>query len=464
MQIISLTAENVKKLRAVHIVPQGHLVQITGANGSGKSSVLDSIFYALCGGRALPEQPIRTGQQQARIKLDLGEIVVTRRFTPTGSQLTVEAADGTKCASPQKLLDEMVDSVSFDPLAFTRMDTRAQYDALRKLVQIDTDIDALDAANAKDFEARTEIGRTIKTLKAQIDPTLVPFGLPEHKIDVDAITKRMAEAAAHNARIQTQRQERTATERRIADDRKRADDLERETGEEIGRINARLTADIASCEAQIKALQDRMVTLRQETEAKLQKLTTENAKTIIDLRAGADQAAVAIANPTVEPPLMDVEAIRAEIASANLVNAGIVAREGQEQTAKRVEVEEAKSTALTEAMDARKAEKAAAIERAVMPIAGLSFGDGQVLYQGVPFSQASSAEQLRVSCAIAMAGNPKLRVLRVKEGSLLDTNGLEMIRNMAASSDYQVWIEQVDTTGKVGIVMEDGAVASTVAA
>ena len=36
MKIITLTAENIKKLVAVEIKPDGSLVQITGKNGQGK--------------------------------------------------------------------------------------------------------------------------------------------------------------------------------------------------------------------------------------------------------------------------------------------------------------------------------------------------------------------------------------------------------------------------------------------
>lgn len=49
MKIVSLTAENVKKLTVVEITPAGNLVQITGKNGQGKSSVLDAIWWALAG-------------------------------------------------------------------------------------------------------------------------------------------------------------------------------------------------------------------------------------------------------------------------------------------------------------------------------------------------------------------------------------------------------------------------------
>lgn len=61
-----------------------------------------------------------------------------------------------------------------------------------------------------------------------------------------------------------------------------------------------------------------------------------------------------------------------------------------------------------------------------------------------------------MSVAIAMASNPKLRVLRIKDGSLLDKASLALLESMADDRDYQVWIERVDTSGTVGIIMEDG--------
>ena len=75
---------------------------------------------------------------------------------------------------------------------------------------------------------------------------------------------------------------------------------------------------------------------------------------------------------------------------------------------------EAESLRLTNAMTARKLAAAQAVEKAALPIPGLSLDNGQVSLDGVPFAQASDAEQLRASCAIAMRDNAKLRVLRVR--------------------------------------------------
>jgi hypothetical protein len=57
-----------------------------------------------------------------------------------------------------------------------------------------------------------------------------------------------------------------------------------------------------------------------------------------------------------------------------------------------------------------------------------------------------------------MANNNKVRVMRIKDGSLLDEDSLAVVAEMAHAHDFQVWIESVETSGNVGIYMEDGEV------
>ncbi len=100
MKIIEFRAERFKRLSAVEITPEGNTVIISGKNGQGKSSVLDAIWLALGGGNATKDSattvPIKEGEKDAVVRLDLGDMVVTRKWTASGSTLTVEGADGRK--------------------------------------------------------------------------------------------------------------------------------------------------------------------------------------------------------------------------------------------------------------------------------------------------------------------------------------------------------------------------------
>src|SRR3546814_446991 len=78
--IVQLQSENVKRLKAVSITPSGRIVEVTGKNGNGKSSVLDSIFYALAGTKEIPSQPIRKGESKAVTEIDIGGLTIRRTF------------------------------------------------------------------------------------------------------------------------------------------------------------------------------------------------------------------------------------------------------------------------------------------------------------------------------------------------------------------------------------------------
>lgn len=461
MKIISLQAENFKRLRAIEIKPTGPLVEITGRNRQGKSSVLDAIYAALGGKDAHPSQPVRTGEDKAMLRLDLGELVVTRRFTAAGgTSLIVEAQDGARYQSPQAVIDKLMGHIAFDPMEFSRAKPAVQMDMLRSLVKLDVDIDALDQANATDFDARTTINRDAKTARTQAEAITVPEGLPAQPVDVSALMDEMARAAERNTDIETRKGRRATVARDIADNRQKVINLEASLPLAMATIETARDHTVTDIDDQIRRLQERrdQVIATADADIAAARLECKEKVAAATAAADADQKRLDDAGPLPDP--IDVAALRLQIDTATTTNAGIAKRTERATLEKKAADEEARSEALTKAMAERTEKKRAAIAAAKMPVDGLSFGEGEIMFDGVPFSQAAGSEQLRVSVAIAMAANPKLRVLRVKDGGLLDEDAMRLLSEMADAADYQVWIELVDSSGKIGIVMEDGAVAA----
>jgi len=167
MKITRLTAENIKRIKAVEITPDGNLVVIGGRNAQGKTSVLDSITYALAGASSHPDKPIRNGEDKAKIVCELDDLIVTRTFTPKGGSLMVSNKEGAKYASPQAMLDELTGKLTFDPLAFARMQPREQLETLKSLVGLD--FAEMDAKRHQLYEERTLVNREGKKLANQIE-------------------------------------------------------------------------------------------------------------------------------------------------------------------------------------------------------------------------------------------------------------------------------------------------------
>jgi hypothetical protein len=440
MQILNLQAENFRILKAIEIAPDGNVVTIGGKNGQGKSSVLDAIWVALAGRSKAPPTPIRNGQQKCTIRLDLGDIVVTRTLTAPKEEgktytdsVKVTSADGKQSYNkPQLMLDDLMGQIGFDPFDFVKRKPDDQAAMLLELVPLSIDIEELAREDTADYQNRTAVNREVATLDGQIAGIRVADGLPAEPVDREAILGRLSSAADTNSAIERERMRREGLardqERRALtaqQDRQRAKELQ----DEADRLAAASAAKIADA---------------------------------VQMEAAIDDAEKVIAAlPALDQPV-DTGQLRTELTAAEATNAQIaeVARRAQlveQRAAKAAEVQR-----LTDMMASRELERRDALSKARMPVEGLGFGiDGKgkpaVLFNGLPFGDASSAEQIRASTAIAMAGNPELRVLRIKDGSLLDEDSMAIIREMAEADDWQMWIELVGS-GNVGIVIEDGSI------
>lgn len=403
MRIVEFRAENFKRLKVVEIRPDSDVVEITGRNGNGKTSVLDAILAAFGGGRALPMKPIREGCERAVIKLDLGELRVERRFRlKEGGGFTtevfVESAEGARFKSPQDILNALVGDFTFDPLSFTRLSSAEQFEALKAFVP-GIDFSADEKADETDFEKRTEVNRRAKDLRAQAAAITLPPGKLPARVDLAALEEKLGQAAEGAADIERRRAARTAAEDRI------------------------------------KAIREQIQHLELEAQGLQQRL----------------DGAEALPDP------VDTTALREQLAAGREANAILDRAEQRTRLDAEAAAKEAEAERLTKAMADREAARRKAIAAAKMPVAGLGFGTGHITLNDQPFSQASDAEQLRVGIALAAAANPRLRIARVRDGSLLDDLAMVELKRFAAENDLQVWIERVDSTGQVGFVLEDGS-------
>lgn len=430
MKIVKLVAENLKRLKCVEIDPKGSIIEISGANGAGKSSVLDAIWWTLAGTRGMQKQPLRQGASDGVSVVELDDLKVTRRYSHTGSTLVVERkSDGVRLKTPQDVLDKLIGKIAFDPLAFSRMKPKDQFDQLRKLVKIDVDIDKLDEQNRSDFEKRTDINREVKSMQSRAEVSF-PANLPSEKIDISALSEQVEKAATHN-------KERELEENRRAGVARQIQNLLEKTSDD--------DAAVAHLKCEIKALEERIA--KREADAASRRKAAGDLKNELDRKQPI-------------PDAIDVTDIRKKINDAVAINSLISRREDNKALLAQISEKRAAADALTDAIEAREKAKAAAIASAKFPVPGLGFGSNEVLLNGVPFEQGSSAEQLRASCAIAMATNPEIRVITIRDGSLLDDASMAVLGELAKGNDFQLWIEVVDTSGTVGVVLEDGVVVA----
>jgi DNA repair exonuclease SbcCD ATPase subunit len=411
MKIINLKAENVKRLQAVEITPEGNMIAIGGKNEAGKTSVLDSIAYALSGKNSFDKIPIRKGEQKAEIICELDDIIVKRVITEKGTQLHVMNRDGAKYPSPQKMLDELTSNLTYDPLEFSRMKDRDQLETLKELVGVDFEQE--DKIRDSLYEQRTHTNRTIKDMKGQLSGIEYDDSLHDELISVDELMQELEQKESVN--------------RENESERIKLSDLKSEHNIAIELIES-LESELKEANKNFKSIEK---TLKKQAEI------VESIK---------DE---------------DVEATRENIRNAEDVNDSIRKNHKYKELEQEIKNKESYSSKLSDDIKSIDSEKEEIMAKAKFPIKGLGFNSAGVTYNDIPFSQLSGAQKLRVSLAMGMAMNPKLKVLLIRDGSLLDESNLKIISKMAEKNESQVWIERVGEGKECQIIIEDGMIKET---
>jgi len=435
IRIHKLEIEAFKRISAVELEfddDQG-LIQITGRNEQGKSSVLDAISAAL-GGKALcPDQPIRQGYQKGSVSLDLGEYVVERTFALSGnSNLKITAKDGTPFKSPQEMLDKLFANLSFDPFKFMRMEPRQQVDELKKVAGLTEQLAALELKIREATETRLVAGRTLKlaTANRAAVPAL-PNG-PDQETLVEDLLNQIEQAESQKAE--------NAGRRREADNIRA---VANKVVEEIGRVDA-----------EIKIVEQRLADLRELRTTKLAEYETA--------KADFERLSPVVA-ALVDP---NTDAIRAQIRDVDAQNK--LARDRQAVKARAIEAnaqltiaETAHATAVRE-VDRLTADRQMLLQNARFPVPGLGFNELGPTLDGIPLSQASTAQQLRTSTLMVLAQNSQAKIMTIREGALLDSGSREVLRQIAEEHGAQIFLEVATDGQQIGIVIEDGMVKEAV--
>ena len=426
--IIELQAENIKRIRAIKIVPKGSTVVITGKNDQGKSSVLDSIDYAFRGKDSICDEPLRLGEKNGSVFLKLskeleGVCSIERIFTPGGTRLVVRNADNVPQATPQALLDRIISKITFDPLSFVRMKSAEQSEVMCKLLKLD--FAKINADRKRAFDERTVRGRELDSAKARLAGYPFDPSMPELPISVAKLAEQLGAAQSKNQGVRQQQAALKAQEQKTHD----------------------LSEDVRALKSKLESLR-RMLA---ETEAQIEAKEKQHAASVIDSEVMAKSIA--------DLQLSDETEIRASIARIEETNAKIEANRRHMAAREEVEQIEKSVKSLTEAISEFDAEKSAQIEFAEFPMPGLSFDEERgVLLNGVPFSQGSSARQLQAAVSIGLALNPQVRVILIRDASLLDDDSMKMVSEAAEKAKAQIWEEVVNSKDPTAIVIEDGEI------
>lgn len=403
MKINRLEIENVKRIKAVKIEPRENgLTIIGGNNNQGKTSVLDSIAWALGGERFKPSQATREGSvipPNLHIVMNNG-LIVERKGK--NSALKVMDPNGNK--GGQQLLNEFVEQLALDLPKFMESSGKEKAQTLLQIIGVGDQLLNLEKEEKELYQERLYVGRTAdqKEKFAKEQPYFPEA--PKDLISPSDLIRQQQEILARNGENQRKRENLHKLEQ---DYQKINDDLS-----ELLAKQKRIEEDLRIAKLSASDLQDESTA---ELEASISNIEEINRK----VRANLD-------------------------------------KEKAEDDAK---VYRSQYNELTEKISDLRSKKNSLLDSAELPLPELSVADGELIYKGQKWDNMSGSERLKVSTAIVRKLNPDCGFVLLDKLEQMDMKTLQEFGLWLESEGLQAIATRVSTGDECSIIIEDGYVA-----
>lgn len=409
IKIIELEAENVKRIKAVQILPAVNgLTIIGGDNNQGKTSVLDALAWALGGDRYRPDAAQRDGANTPpMLHVNLSNGLVVERKGKNGS-LTVTDPTGHK--GGQQLLSEFVEQLAIDLPRFLSASDTDKANTLLKIIGVGDKLALLDHEIKTLYDRRTAIGQIAEQKRHYTDEMQSYPDAPDEPVSASALIQQQQDILARNGENQRMRA--------------RAAELQAQMehwNEEV----RNLTQKLAEANAHFQAAAADWSTAQKSAELLQDESTAE-----------------------LEQSLRDIEEM----------NRRVRANQDKDRAADEAEQLQAQYDALSGQITDKRAERTALLDGANLPLPGLSVDDGVLTYNGKRWGDMSGSEQLRVATAIVRRLNPECGFVLLDKLEQMDLRTLTEFGAWLETEGLQAIATRVSTGSECQIIIEDGRV------
>ena len=415
MKINRLEIENVKRIHAAVVEPSPNgLTIIGGKNRQGKTSVLDSIAWALGGKKFQPSQVVNADSAippRLKVIMDNG-LVVERK----GKNSDLKVTDPTGKKGGQQLLDEFVEELALNLPKFMEASGKEKANTLLQIIGVSEQLSELEQQEKALYQERLYVGRTADQKEKYAKEQPYYPDAPDELVSPSELIRQQQDILTRNGEKARIRANATEAERK-------AEAAEQALSMAYG----------AAAEAE-KRLEEAKAAYNKAMEEK--EIAFSNAED-----AGEDESTAEL-----EANIADIEAINIKVrANMNKLQAEEDAREYRDQY-----------TLLSQQIEEVRNKKIALLDNADLPLPGLSVMDGELVYNGQKWDNMSSAEQMIVSTSIVRKLNPKCGFVLLDKLEAMDLDTLAEFSQWLEREGLQAIATRVSTGDECSIIITDG--------
>lgn len=453
LRALSLEITNVLGIDEIKIDLSGNIIEISGANGQGKTSCIEALKSVLTS--ADSGTLLRNGAANGRSVLILsdGSQIVSALKPGKSSKRAVFDAEGHTLDNAPTRIAELFDTHSLNPVDFLNAKGKIRIDLLLEAMPIVVDAKKLNEIAGP----RTDLHDELKDkpggqIDGNFDGLLALSNVRGQLYDFRTGDNRVANE--NKATIKTLQQSLAGAQPfdadRLIDCKATTAKLDEELGGQITKVKQAYAARKSLCDVAINSAAETKLALKQAYEKECRELddgikVSQQAITHI-LTTAKDQIKV----------FEDQNALKRSATNTEieLLEAAQKAFEGQQATRLsiqdmeiKVEINEDHAAELTKSIkdiDAYKAELLAD-----MPIKGLSIDGDKLMLDGVLFDRVNTAKRVGVAMKLAELRAGKLKLI-LADGliDIMDNETREEFYRLANESDCQFVVTKV-TDGKL---------------
>lgn len=410
MKINKLEIENVKRIRAVKLEPTANgLTIIGGKNNQGKTSVLDSIAWALGGETFRPSEATREGSvipPNLKIVMNNG-LVVERK----GKNSALKVTDPSGQKAGQQLLDSFVEKLALNLPKFMESSGKEKAKTLLQIIGVGEQLTAMNQQETELYNERQAIGRIAdqKEKYAKEQPYFPEA--PQDLVSPSDLIRQQQEILARNGENQRKREQ-----------------------------EGKYRQSVESLSQEIESIEYQLKLKRKQLEEARESLRVASLS-IKDLQ---DESTAELENN-----IANIEEINRKVrANLDKEKAEDDAREYRKQY-----------QGLTDQLEKVRDEKAALLNSAELPLPELSVRDGDLIYKGQKWDNMSGSDRLKVSTAIVRKLNPECGFVLLDKLEQMDLDTLQEFGEWLEAEGLQAIATRVSTGDECSIIIEDGYVA-----
>lgn len=415
----------------------GKSVELAGKNGTGKTSVIDAIRYALTNSSDR-DYIIKNGETEGEIYIEMDNgLSIDRKVREAMTDYKSIKQNGNVVSSPEAFLKTIFTPLQLSPMEFIAMDKKTQNATILDMIQYDWNLETIkgwfgeiprdvnyeqnilavlndiQAENGYYFMHRQDVNRDIRAKKAVIADigSTLPLdydGERWEKENLSELYTEIEQIRKENEIIEKAKHLRDSHDSKIRGFQATKEVALAALDREMGQEEKNIESELSSLHERIKALEEKKAGLSGIKADKTKVIESEYEATIAKYEA--EQASYSeYADKETKP----VDELLAKANETEKMKGHINEWRRMLAIQKEVEKLQEESTKLTEKIELARSLPGTILETAKIPIEGLSVKDGIPLINGLPVSNLSEGEKLDLCIDVAIQNPSGLQIILI---------------------------------------------------